>query len=81
MNAPAMAFDVHIDPVCCGGTSECVHALPELFRLDENGRAQVHGDPGRYSREDLLAAAWMCPTSAISIREDGVELDPDPSRR
>ena len=76
-----MGFDVQVDSGLCGGTSECVRAIPELFRLDDNGRAQVYGDPDRYSREELLDAAWACPTSAISVREDGVELDPDPTSR
>ena len=73
-----MSLEVRVDGVLCGGTSECVRSMPELFALNRQGRAEVVGDPDAHDRGALLAAAWACPTSAIRVVEDGIELDPDP---
>lgn len=73
-----MSLDIRVDSVLCGGTSECVRSMPELFALNDQGRAEVIGEPDAYERGALLAAAWACPTSAIQVLEDGIELDPDP---
>lgn len=73
-----MSLDVRVDGVLCGGTSECVRSMPALFGLNSQGRAEVIGDPDDHDRAALLATAWLCPTSAIQVLEDGVALDPDP---
>ena len=71
-----MGLRVEIDEGLCGGASECVRSLPELFELGAEGRARLREDPSRRDRSELLAAAWACPTSAIQVFDGDLELDP-----
>jgi ferredoxin len=73
-----MGLRVEIDEGLCGGASECVRSLPELFELGTEGRATLRDDPSRRDRGELLAAAWACPTSAIRVFDGDLELDPYP---
>jgi ferredoxin len=73
-----MGLRVEIDHGLCGGASECVRSLPDLFELGPEGRATLRDDPNGRGRGELLAAAWACPTSAIRVLDGDVELDPYP---
>jgi ferredoxin len=48
-----------------------------VFELDDEDKAVVI-DPNGASRDDLIAAAWNCPVTAITIREasSGEQLVP-----
>ncbi|MDP1819089.1 MAG: ferredoxin [Acidimicrobiales bacterium] len=72
------ALRIEIDHGLCGGASECVRAQPELFELNQEGRASLRRVPGDHERDACLAAAWACPTSAIRVFEGDEELDPYP---
>lgn len=73
-----MALRIEIDHGLCGGASECVRELPELFELNPDGRAALRGDPNTQERAACLGAAWACPTSAIRVFDGDDELDPYP---
>lgn len=70
-----MAFDIEIeiDRDVCMGSGNCVYAAAGAFDLDEDSIASVV-DPAGAPREQVIAAARHCPTGAISVREDGVEV-------
>jgi ferredoxin len=57
---------------CCGH-SECVEIAPDVFALDERGKATVL-DPEADTPEKLIEAAGACPCAAIEILDD--EGDP-----
>lgn len=76
-----MAVRVEIDEGLCGGASECVRSLPDLFEVGAEGRATLREDPSDRDPAELLAAAWACPTSAIRVYDGDRELDPYPGER
>ncbi len=68
-----MGLDVEIDRDACMGSGNCLYEAPGVFDLDEDGVAVVL-DSAAAAEEDVIAAARKCPTSAITIRRDGVPL-------
>ena len=58
---------------CCG-SAQCLEALPEVFALDDSGKAVVL-DPDAASFELLLQTAADCPCEAIELEdEDGARF-------
>jgi ferredoxin len=68
-------LEVTVNEGLCGGTSECVRALPALFSIGATGKAAVIADPSAFDQTTLRQVAWGCPTSAISLMADGEEID------
>jgi len=64
---------VTIDRMACGGTSDCVRSLPQVFALDGE-RKSVVVDAGAASDDEIIQAAWNCPTSAIAVTRDGEKV-------
>ena len=59
-------LDIAVDKRLCAGNRMCVHHAPAVFQLDQNGKAEVispTGDP----EARILAAAFACPSAAISV--------------
>lgn len=81
-NDPARVCRVEIDPRLCIGAGNCSGIAPDLFYLDDDGKATVtpgdfHDDASR-----IIDAAWSCPTDAISVfGPDGERIYPPPDRR
>lgn len=73
---------VRVDRELCIGAASCIALLPEVFELDEEGKAVIKKLAGDKTSEwtdykDLpveakliLEAARSCPTSAIFIEDD-----------
>ena len=59
---------IEIDRELCYGFGDCVSTAPDVFELDGDEKAVVV-DPNGADRDDLIAAAWNCPVTAITIRE------------
>ena len=51
--------------LCCGSGS-CVELAPDVFEIDERGRAMIL-DPDAASPEVLLEAVEGCPCGAIEF--------------
>lgn len=58
---------VEIDRELCYGFGDCVSTAPGVFELDDEEKAVVV-DPNGAARDELIAAAWNCPVTAITIR-------------
>ena len=58
--------EIVIDRDLCIGAQNCVHDLPAVFRIDDEGLA-VTIDGGRASLAALLAVVLECPTDAIRV--------------
>jgi ferredoxin len=60
---------VTVDPVRCGGTGYCVRLLPQVFRLGDQGPAEVWRAPGPDLAERVREAETLCPTNAIRVED------------
>ncbi len=68
-----MGLEVRVDRSRCIATKSCIYAAPGVFQLDEMRISTVidpHGDP----LDAVIEAAENCPTSAISVFQDGRQL-------
>ena len=73
---------VRVDRDLCIGAASCIALLPEVFELDEEGKAVIKALNGEKTSEwtdyknlssdaqMILEAARSCPTSAIIIEDD-----------
>lgn len=64
---------VQIDPLRCQGHNRCIALAPELFDVDDYGKASMLGDgavPSNLVDKARLAVA-NCPEFAISLDETG----------
>ena len=55
------------------GSGHCVFGAPGAFDLDDDQVAFVV-DPTGASEDAVIAAARKCPTHAIAVRRDGVDV-------
>ena len=59
-----------VDKNACVGSGLCAQTCPEVFELDDSGKAQVKVDAVPEGAEDSCReAAEGCPSQAISIQE------------
>ena len=63
----SLDFEVDIDRERCIGSQNCVHHLPALFQIDDEGLAVTIRN-GEASAELLDIAVRDCPTEAIQLR-------------
>ena len=62
---------IEVDRDLCIGSGDCVASQPDVFELDDEGKAIVL-DPDAATRDDVVEAAMNCPVTAIFvIGEDG----------
>jgi ferredoxin len=60
---------IEIDDVCCGH-ARCYEVAPNLFDLDDEGRAVILRQPATASElDEAQKAAMACPEQAIRIEE------------
>ncbi len=80
-NRQVRVTEVIIDRALCIGAGNCCGIAPDLFDLDDDGKAYlISGDFDDHSR--IIEAAWSCPTDAIAVFGDGGNiLYPPPDRR
>ncbi|MEV7392215.1 ferredoxin [Streptomyces sp. NPDC091215] len=66
---------VAVDLNKCQDHGQCVHAAPELFALDDDGRLSLRAratdvytaDVDEANAEELYEAAEVCPLQAITV--------------
>lgn len=69
---------VVVDKDLCIGAASCVAIAPDVFDLDDDGKAFVKEGASFEDLQMILDAAESCPTSAISVfDEDGNQLYPE----
>ena len=63
---------VSVDPALCQAYANCVAYAPDVFELDEaNGVAVVLlPEPPPELRDSVQQAIALCPTRAISVRDE-----------
>lgn len=53
----------------CIGCGMCAATCPEVFRLAEDGFAEVHASPSEHTADKVKEAAEGCPVSVIKVEE------------
>ena len=60
---------VRIDRSLCIGAASCVAIAPEVFQLDEEGKAYLL-DANSTAAQTIIEAAKGCPVAAIFIEDE-----------
>lgn len=69
---------IEVDRERCISITSCIALAPDVFELDEDGKARVK-NPGGADEASILAAAQSCPVDAITIYDDeGRVIHPAP---
>lgn len=71
-----MAYEVRIDRECCVSSGKCVASEPGFFAFDDDELAVVRTDGTQPDDAAVLRVARACPSGAITLLVDGVELEP-----
>lgn len=71
----AGALEVRVDVERCMGSGNCVYWAPATFDMADEGYAVVI-DSAATELDTLRTAVEGCPTGAISLWRDGVEVKP-----
>jgi ferredoxin len=66
---------VEVDRDLCIGSGDCVATEPDVFELDDEGKAVVI-DPDAAATDDIVEAARNCPVTAIFVIGDGGDIYP-----
>jgi len=53
----------------CIGCGLCAETCPEVFRLADDGHAEVYADPSPEAEDSVREAADSCPVSVIVTEE------------
>jgi ferredoxin len=70
-----MAYRIVVDRNKCQGIGACVGAAPDVFEIDNEGKAIVINSDS--DDDTLMSAAGACPLEAISlIDEDRTQVYP-----
>jgi ferredoxin len=71
-----LAYRIVVDRRKCQGIGACVGSAPEVFEIDDEGKAVVVNPEGA-DNDIILEAAEACPLEAITVYdEDGEQLYP-----
>jgi ferredoxin len=75
MSSGAGRYEVSVDTDECVSAGKCVASAPGFFVFDDDEIATVDHDGARPSEEAILHIARTCPSGAIRLRLDGVDLE------
>ena len=67
--SPKNRIAIEVDRALCFGFGDCVDTAPDVFVLDDEGKAEVI-DPDAASVDEIAEAAQNCPVDAIIITDD-----------
>ena len=70
-----MAYDVELDTDECVSAGKCVAAAPRFFVFDDDEIATIDQGGPRPADDALLRIARQCPSGAIKLFADGVEVE------
>jgi ferredoxin len=70
-----MALEVRVDRDECIGAQSCVRWAPQVFRIDDEGLAEVMAEGvAGVPLAEILRAATDCPTNAVIVIQDGARI-------
>jgi ferredoxin len=68
-------YEVRVDPDECVSAGKCVAAAPGYFAFDDDELVTIIPDGPRPDEAALLRIARACPSGAIKLRVDGVDVE------
>ncbi len=66
---------VEVDRDLCIGSAVCVASAPQVFELDDEGKARVI-DPDGAPTDEIVEAARNCPVTAIFVSGEEGDIYP-----
>lgn len=60
---------VAIDRSGCIGCGLCAETCPEVFRMNDDGKAEVYAQPEGTSKDAVNDAAGNCPVAVIKAED------------
>jgi len=73
--APFVGYDVILDSDVCVSAGRCVAVAPGFFVFDADEISTLDAAGPRPDEESLLRIARSCPSGAIRLLRDGVDVD------
>lgn len=70
-----MPFEVQLDSDECVSSGRCIAAAPGFFRFDDDEIGTVDRTGPQPDDAALLRIARQCPSGAIKLWSDGVEVE------
>jgi len=70
-----MPYEVAVETDECVSAGKCVASAPGFFVFDDDEIATVRHDGPRPDDDTLLRIARACPSGAIKLRLDGVDVE------
>jgi len=70
-----MAYEVEFDSDECVSAGKCVASAPGFFVFDDDEIGTIDQDGPRPADEALVRIARQCPSGAIKLFTDGVEVE------
>jgi len=70
-----MAYEVQLDSDECVSAGKCVASAPGFFVFDDDEIGTIDHDGPRPAEDALLRIARGCPSGAIKLFADGVEVE------
>ena len=67
-----MTIEIEVSSARCMGSKTCTYAAEGVFVMA--GDVARVADPGAAPLADIVAAAEGCPTGAIKVKKDGLQL-------
>lgn len=68
-------YDVTLDSDECVSSGKCVASAPAFFRFDDDEIAMIDPHGTQPSDDIVLRIARACPSGAIKLSRDGVEIE------
>ena len=63
-------MNAKVDQDACIGCSMCPDIAPDIFRMDDNGKAESYNEVDEKNKEAVQEAIDTCPVDAIDWDED-----------
>jgi len=73
--SPKSSARIEIDRDLCIGSGDCVATTPQVFALDDDGKAIVIDADGA-SLDEIVEAARNCPVTAILVSGEHGDIYP-----
>lgn len=70
-----MAYEVELDSDECVSAGKCVASAPGFFVFDDDEIGTIDQGGQRPADDALLRIARQCPSGAIKLFADGVEVE------
>lgn len=61
-------MEAYVDQDTCIGCELCTTMVPDVFRMNDEGKSEAYGETTEENTESVEAAIEACPVNAIGSR-------------